>query len=977
MKFFKASVFFLLLFHYSPGQTFNYTHYTVENGLANSNVYMAFQDSKGYIWFCTEEGVNRFDGKNFTTYTIEEGLADNDVLRIIEDKNDRVWFLSFNGHLSYFSLVDNKVHNEKTDPFLKKTYSGAGFFNAFVDSKKRIWFCSLEGKISVLDSGRVKKINIKDEKPFLGEVCVSEGSNGDIFVFCSIHKYKFEESGWSLRKLDELIPGSMTTYFTALSGDIYYSSKNEIVSIKKGIASVLLNFSDSSPFYQELVTVNEDNQNLFISTRHNGVIVMDLKKSETNKFLKYPLSKQINSVTIDNEKNIWFLTRGDGVYMLPYRLRNAPVYPPEYFDNNNIFSIIAADDNTLWIGGDNTKIFRFHNGNIKKYLLPVINKQALGRIVDFEKDKSNNIWASTDGGLFKISTEVIDDLTEPGNMLTDTVGFRVLNISFNSGNKAIYSTPSFLGRITEHNDKSFKYEMPVHDQTENKRTYFAFYDMADRLFIANINGLNEMVKDSLIEYGKNNLLLRSRIICIRQTMDSTLVLATDGNGLIFFKNGNVINHITTREGLASGICRKIIINGENIFACTNRGLTSLRYISNRISGITTYTVLNGLASNDVRDVAVLQGMLYVVTSKGLSVINRISLYDAQSPPPLYINSVRDSRDRMLPDSSIVISYRNNFLKVKFKAITFSNPSGLSYQYTLDAKNENWNTTFSDEVVFSDMTPGNYTFSLRAKKVNSTWSEVIGFSFTVKPPFYMTWWFISLILIGGVVCLSLLFIYLNRRRQRSLFLQLEKRNALNLERHRISADMHDDIGSDLSKIAVTAELIKVHFDSDGNLHNQAKKINEHASNARKKMDDIIWALNPSNDNLSDLIGYVNRYCLNYFDGTPIKAHVEDKVQMNYLELNARQRRNIFLVVKEISTNTLKHSEASDFSVRFSLVDSNLLIEASDDGKGFNPEMILSTTNGLKNIKKRIADIGGSMELFAGKGEGVRYRFTIPV
>src|SRR5205085_9600801 len=135
-----------------------------------------------------------------------------------------------------------------------------------------------------------------------------------------------------------------------------------------------------------------------------------------------------------------------------------------------------------------------------------------------------------------------------------------------------------------------------------------------------------------------------------------------------------------------------------------------------------------------------------------------------------------------------------------------------------------------------------------------------------------WWFYLLVTLTMIGALTLIFIYFHRRSMRMQLLTLEKRNALNIERNRISEDMHDDLGADLSRIVVISQLIRYDTKKDYPLQSNISKIAEFATGATKKMDEIIWALNPQNDTLESLIGYINQYCLNFFEGTRIKVEV---------------------------------------------------------------------------------------------------------
>ncbi len=136
-NYFLINCIFVICWSSTSGQIAGIRHYTITDGIAGMNTYMCFQDSKGYIWIATSEGVSRFDGTTFANFTRKEGLPDNDILRIYEDPFQRIWFLSFNGHLSFYSLKDNSIHTSETDAFLKKLYVGSGFENMFVDSRNR------------------------------------------------------------------------------------------------------------------------------------------------------------------------------------------------------------------------------------------------------------------------------------------------------------------------------------------------------------------------------------------------------------------------------------------------------------------------------------------------------------------------------------------------------------------------------------------------------------------------------------------------------------------------------------------------------------------------------------------------------------------------------------------------------------------------------------------------------------------------
>ena len=141
-----------------------------------------------------------------------------------------------------------------------------------------------------------------------------------------------------------------------------------------------------------------------------------------------------------------------------------------------------------------------------------------------------------------------------------------------------------------------------------------------------------------------------------------------------------------------------------------------------------------------------------------------------------------------------------------------------------------------------------------------------------------------------------------------------------------------------------------------------------------MDDIIWALNPENDTLGNLIAYVNKFGLEYFGDTNIRFQVINQITENLDHvLNSKERRNIFLIVKELCTNVFKHSGATSFTITFHSNGNNIIMETKDDGKGFIENDKSAVGNGLQNIRKRVGEIQGTMIIPDNNGDGTQYHF----
>jgi signal transduction histidine kinase len=471
-------------------------------------------------------------------------------------------------------------------------------------------------------------------------------------------------------------------------------------------------------------------------------------------------------------------------------------------------------------------------------------------------------------------------------------------------------------------------------------------------------------------------LLNTRIKYLEENKDTVLLLTTAGNGVFFLKNDKVIHHLTSDEGLASNICGKTLIKGDTILVCTNKGLSYFNFSNNICSNIRTYNGNNGLLPGEVLDAEVSGEQIFAITSAGFSIVPYSMQALVSEEPAFYITGIYNYKDEVLNSQPLIVPDKNNILKVKYTAITFNRNDEVQYQYKFD--NSNWNTTNLTELIFPDLSPGNHTLLLRARKADSNWSKVETIQLYVQYPFYLSWWFITAMTLLASAAFVTIIIYLNRRRNRQLMLMMEKRSALNHERNRISADMHDDVGSDLSKISIASEFAKARLVKGDQMYTQLEKITGYAYGARKKMDDIIWALNPENDTLGNLIAYVNTFGLNYFGDTEIRFQIKNEITEGLgLVLNSKERRNLFLIVKELCTNVFKHSGAKSFTITFKSTSDSIIIETYDDGKGYEFAVKTSAGNGLQNITRRVNEIQGTMiHLKSDGGRGTSYQFLFP-
>lgn len=226
----------------------------------------------------------------------------------------------------------------------------------------------------------------------------------------------------------------------------------------------------------------------------------------------------------------------------------------------------------------------------------------------------------------------------------------------------------------------------------------------------------------------------------------------------------------------------------------------------------------------------------------------------------------------------------------------------------------------------------------------------------------------------IIIAILLTRYLVQRKLRKKIREFEEQERLNRERQRISREMHDDIGAGLTQIIMMSESAKHKKSTPGN-----RELEDIADTSRRlvnSMSEIIWSLNPENKTLDQLFAYMREQLHKQLEYSGISYTLDLPEGYDNILLRNEQRRNILLVTKEIVNNAIKYSKAGSLTVTASVDGRQVIFTIADNGEGFNPEQV-SGGNGLRNIRHRVEELGGQLELRAAPGEGCYFRYVIPV
>ena len=277
-----------------------------------------------------------------------------------------------------------------------------------------------------------------------------------------------------------------------------------------------------------------------------------------------------------------------------------------------------------------------------------------------------------------------------------------------------------------------------------------------------------------------------------------------------------------------------------------------------------------------------------------------------------------------------------------------------------------------------MAPGDYRFEVTACNNDGVWNpNGAAVVLTVLPRFWQTWWFAPGCWLGGVGIVGTGVITALRRRHRTRIEALKRARLVEQERGRIARDLHDDLGSGLTDINTTSNLGQNPSLPTELARQFFTEISQRSNDMVVALDEIVWAVNPKNDELTSLMTYFSQFTQHLAGLTSLRCRFEIPEQLPRLPLNSEQRHSLFLAFKEALQNAVKHAAASSLRVSIAVQDRTLTIILEDDGRGFEAGTSRDGGNGLCNMRERLEQLGGRCEISTAPGKGTRVSFQVPV
>lgn len=974
-----------------------------EDGLPGNTVTSIVQTHDGYLWIGTFGGLARFDGMQFRHFGEREGLKTNRILCLFEDARGDLWVGSEGGglfryHAGVFSALttrDGLLHDvvmSLTEDALGRlwigTYSGLQCWKDGAFIPAAIEPAPLQGPVSrlladpsgvlwMVINGLLGKVETncfmlpKVEGEPSGQMAVSAlhmSHSGRLWIGGN-SGYVVSSSHGALDLLPlvlEQLTDNLWDLCEARNGDMWIGTASS--GLRRWRGGQVLSITTQEGLADNSVRcILEDREgNLWVGTNGGGLHRLKLKKLALVTTRLGLAHNVVMSLAEDAKGDVWIGSNGGGV-SLRRQGTFAPAYLNYLLDNECIWSLLAARDGTLWIGTWNSGLFHKTDAKLERFNVALQDRDE--PVVALCEDRIGGLWIGT----YQDGLKYFQD----GNFIS----YRATNgLSAN-----------FISALAQ--------------------------DPSGRLWIGTVGGgLNCLEQGAFKVFTRQDGLGSEFIRTIYADAQGVLWIGTAG-GLSRLKDGRLAT-LTTQHGLADDVISQIIEDdyGHLWLGC-NRGIFSVpkadlnQVAEGRLNSckVLSYGKAEGMESLECTGgfspagLKTRDGKLWFSTVKGLVRVDPERLPSNELPPPVLIEQVVVDGMAVAADSLRLLPHIQDptpqtkpgpsrpapaawrigpgarHVELHYTALSFTAPEKVRFRYRLEGFDPSWVEAGTQRIAYyTYLPPGRYQFRVAACNNDGVWNDT-GAAIVLQslPLFWQTWWFRLLLasaVLGGT---GWAVKYWSTRRLRRRLEWLRQQNALEQERTRIARDIHDELGTHLTEIALLSELGQIHRQSPRVVAEDLRRISDRAREAVTSADAIVWTVNPRNDSLDHLANYIVRFTEDFFHLTSIRCRLDVPAALPHFICSTQYRRHLCLAVKEVCNNVVRHAGATEVWLRMALQDRQFRIVIEDNGKGFSGAIMPEGSDGLRNLHQRMNELRGRLEIASQLGKGTAVSLITPL
>lgn len=961
----------------AAAQRYPFYNLQVEDGLAQSQPTAIVEDRQGYLWIGTLGGLSRYDGKNFRNFTTRDGLPGNMVRALALDTSGHIWI----GGAEGLSRFDGRVFQTIPLPAAGDNEK-SNIRQIAVDGRGVVWVLA-GGKLYFLQEDSARLVSLPFTHTFITAFLPNHQR---LWVAAANGKaYQYYQQRWDSVALpvQDGNPALIQKIYQDREGKVWLAGINGLWQWQRdGIVPAL---PEEDLTYTPVFSLTEDRQGGLWLGCAKGVIRRNKDGSTTHFGRQNGLSDNIFSdVFADRAGNIWMASDGQGVF----RFSGAPftiVDETTGLGSGQVMSLAEGREGEIFLGTYDAGLYRYYQGLAERVALPVSETPSITALdyhdgVLWLGTRSSGLWR-WDGRQLKTYRRSTDGL--PSDYIISLYRDSLQQLWVGTARGAAYLQSNQLTALKD-----------IHTDVQ------AFLSWnKDSILLTGSAGMWWYTRDSVVPFVTGTVLDELPPQTLART-GNWLWAGTSENGLVIYdlqQQKSIV--LSTDNVLRSDFIYSLLVDREGrIWVGTGLGVHRISGYNSNNPQIAIYGSGQKIAGMESNHNAILQaadGTVWLGTTAGAM------LFPTKAPPQLAQNTTVVLKSVSLPGMAGIpdsyydslsawnqtpvnmrLPYRQNTVSFTFQSLALVQQRQVRYRHRLLGLDTAWSPWVAENTItYSALPPGAYRLEVQSGiEGNRAPVSTFSYPFIIETPFHKSVLF-RVLLVVFFILLGIGIQYLLSRRRRRLQEMIRRLRAEEQAkvRQRTAEDFHDEVGNRITRISVLTQVLKGKLQPlTDDSERLIAKIQENASLLYNGTRDILWALQPENDNLYELLQRLNELGVDLFRDTPAEFYFAGaRESWRHYKLPMDVTRNLMMIFKEGMNNCLKYAAARRVNL-IAEIDGEMVftLVLEDDGQGFDTNQE-SRGQGLNNMRRRAERIGGALSVKSSPGAGAAIKLTLPL
>lgn len=955
-----------------------------DEGLPDNNVTGVAQAIDGHLWVATLGGLMRFDGERFEEFsTTHLPKVPNHVVRTMYlDRGGRLWLVMDRGAVIRVSKTAARVF-DATNGF---TYSRVTAVAE--DNEAGVWFV-YGNEVGCIREDKVERFGAKEGLPAGGIIWLVTDGQGQLWFACGSQVGIFRAGRWqTLLTLDS----GPVRLAAARAGGMWICTATRVLKFAEG--GELKEFAKLPERVTVQVLLEDHTGALWIGTGADGLLRLEGKELETIA-VSHP---EITALMEDREGNMWVGTAGGGLNLLRPRAMDL-IGTKAGLPFESVRSVCQDAEGWIWAALQNGSLARGHGSEWNA--VSSAEDWPGGNASCVAPARGGGVWIGTRGrGLLRWQAGKFQEWGQ-----REGLGSQNVRSLLQAANGDLWIATDLPSRIWLFKDGEF-HELKLPARVRALRalaegvdgTIWAGTSDGQILRIQGGTVVNELAAQKGPPFS---------VRCLLTTADGSLWIGYAGSGIARWHGGQY-SRITAAQGLYGDYVSQMLSDGQGgLWLTGNHGLFQVRLeelvdvAEGRSPHLrsSAYGRSEGLPSlepvydNSPTAWRGKDGQLWFATRKGVLRVQPDKIRDNPIPPAVFVKEVKmDDHLVALYDSQfplrtqdesklldlhasgnlLQLPPRHTKVEFAFTALSFSSPENVQFRYRLKGFDTEWiEAGTRRNATYPRLPAGQYEFEVTACNEAGVWNKT-GFHlpFVVRPFFWQTWWFGALLVMTFTAAVIAAVRYVSFRRLRQQMRSLEQQAVLDKERARIAKDLHDDLGARMTQMTLVLELALQQRPEPNAVIGTVQDGLVAAREVIKSLDAAVWAVNPANNTLPELVAYIGQFGMEFLQQANIRCALDLPDHPPERPVSAELRHSLFLIVKEALNNVVRHAHASEVRLQISINDDALDLLIADNGRGIERKPDDTSADGLRNMRQRAEELNAQFQIESAPGAGTK-------